>query len=211
MARNTLSSKDPRKSGRKIGDKELKAASGGNRTLVLALAGFTAIAILVIAALAVFSTTGGGDAENFTANNQGLISTGEQVPNFTGENVNGGGNVSLNGDQDATMLVFFASWCPHCQREAPVISELESQYDGLKVIMAGIDGTQGDDAEAVRRFVEEYDIESPAMYQPELGSPYNVQGYPTVYVLNEDDEVVGAHSGEAPREVFEGWIEEALG
>lgn len=210
MARNTLSNKGPKKSGRKIGDKELKAASGSNRPLILALAGFTAIAIIVIALLAVLNTGGGGDAENFTPNNQGLIPVGETAPDFTAENVNGGGNISLGGG-DATMLVFFASWCPHCQNEAPVISELESQYDGLNVVMAGIDGEQGDDPEAVRQFVETYDIESPALYQPELGAEYNVSGYPTVYVLNEDNEVVGAHSGEAPRAVFEGWIEEALG
>jgi thiol-disulfide isomerase/thioredoxin len=209
MARNTLSNKGPKKSGRKVGDKELKSASGSNRAIVLALAGFTAIAVAVIAVIAV-TNAGSGDAENFTANDQGLIPTGETAPEFSGENVNGGGNVTLGGGE-ATMLVFFASWCPSCQREAPVISELEEQYEGLEVVMAGVDADQGDDSEAVRQFVETYDIESPAIYQPELGSEYNVQGYPTVYVLNGENEVVGAHAGEAPREVFEGWIEEALG
>ncbi len=212
MARNTLSNKGPKKkSGRKAGEKELKAASGSNRPLILALAGFTAVAVAVISIFAVMSSRS-NEVENFTANNEGLIPIGDRAPAFSGENVNGGGNVSLGGgDGDATMLVFFASWCPHCQDEAPVISDLESEYEGLNVIMAGIDGDRGDDPEAVRRFVEEYDIESPAIYQPELGAEYNVSGYPTIYVLNGEDEVVGAHSGEAPRAVFEGWIEEALG
>jgi thiol-disulfide isomerase/thioredoxin len=106
------------------------------------------------------------------------------------------------------MLVFFATWCPHCQDEAPVMSELESQYDGLRMVMVGIDGE--DDPEKVQRFVEEYDIESPAVYEPELGAEYGVSGYPTTYVLDRENRVVGAHSGEAPREVYEGWIEEAL-
>ena len=35
------------------------------------------------------------------------------------------------------MLVFFATWCPHCNNEAPTISELESQYDALWVVMVG--------------------------------------------------------------------------
>lgn len=199
MARNTLSKKDPKKSGRRIGDKELKAASASNRPLILALVGFTADAVLAAASIR------SGEAENFTANNKGLIPIGDRAPDFSGENVNGG------GDGGATMLVFFASWCPHCQDEAPVISDLESEYEGLDVVMAGIDGDQGDDPEAVRRFVEEYDIESPAIYQPELGDEYNVSGCPTVYVLNGEDEVVESHSGEATRAVFEGWKEEALG
>jgi thiol-disulfide isomerase/thioredoxin len=176
---------------------------------MLLLAGFTALAIVAIAALAVFSTTTGGDAGNFTANDEGLIPVGERAPSFTAETV-GGGSVSVgDGGAPATMLVFFATWCPHCQNEAPIFSELESQYDGLGMIMVGIDGE--DDAAKVRQFVEEYDIESPAIYEPSLGPEYGVSGYPTTYVLDQDNEVIGAHSGEAPREVYEGWIEEALG
>lgn len=185
-----------------------KGSSGANRTVMLGLAGFTALVIVVIAALAVFSATGGGSTGNFTPNNEGLIPVGEKAPGFTAETV-GGGSVSVgDGEAGATMLVFFATWCPHCQREAPVMSELESQYDDLQLVMVGIDAQ--DNPDKVRQFAEEYDIESPAVYEPLLGSEYGVSGYPTVYVLDENNKVVGAHSGEAPREVYEGWIEEVL-
>ena len=139
---------------------------------MLVLAGFTAVAIIAIAAFAGLSTDGGARA---------------------------------------TMLVFFASWCPHCNDEAPIISDLEGQYEGLRLAMVGIDNTQGDSPEKVREFVERYDIESPTVYDPSLGPEYKVSGYPTTYVLNGDNEVVGATSGEAPREAYEDWIEKALG
>jgi thiol-disulfide isomerase/thioredoxin len=175
---------------------------------MLVLAGVTAIAIVAIAALAVFST-GGGGTENFTPNEEGLIPVGEKAPNFTAETV-GGGSISVgDGGAPATMLVFFAAWCAHCQNEAPILSELESQYDGLSMVMVGIDGE--DDPEKVQQFVERYDIESPAVYEPSLGPEYGVSGYPTIYMLDADNEVIGAHSGEAPSEVYEGWIEKALG
>lgn len=74
--------------------------------------------------------------------------------------------------------------------------------------MIGIDDKDGPGK--VRAFVEEYDIESPAVYEPSLGQKYGVSGYPTVYVSDDSDEVVGAHIVEAPRDVYEGWIEEAL-
>jgi thiol-disulfide isomerase/thioredoxin len=176
---------------------------------MLVLAGFTALVIVAIAALAVFSTTGGGGTENFTANDEGLIPVGEKAPSFTAETV-GGGTVSVReGAAPATMLVFFATWCPHCQNEAPILSELEGQYEDLRMVMVGIDGE--DNPEKVQQFVERYGIESPAVYEPSLGPEYGVSGYPTTYVLNRSNEVVGAHSGEAPREVYEGWIEKALG
>ena len=63
----------------------------------------------------------------------------------------------------------------------------------------------------MRRFVEEYGIQGPAIYDPALGRTYKVTGTPTVYVIDRSGEIVGAHSGEAPREVYEGWIQEALG
>ena len=185
-----------------------KGSSGANRVVMLVLAGFTALVIVAIAALAVLSTTGGDGAQSFTPNDDGLIPAGEKAPAFTAETV-GGGSVSVGeGGAEATMLIFFATWCPHCQDEAPVMSELESQYDGLRMVMVGIDGE--DDPGKVQQFVEEYDIESPAVYGPELGTEYGVSGYPTTYVLDGENRVVGAHSGEAPREVYEGWIEEAL-
>ncbi len=203
MARNTLSREGSGKAGE-------QASPGANNSIKLLLAGLTGLVIVAIAALAVFSTTGGGGGtQGFTPNDEGLIPVGERAPGFTAEAV-GGGSVSVGeGGAPATMLVFFATWCPHCQNEAPILSELESQYGDLRMVMVGIDGE--DDPENVQQFVEQYDIESPAVYEPSLGEEYGVSGYPTVYVLDESNEVIGAHSGEAPREVYEGWIEEALG
>lgn len=204
MARNNLSNKGPRKSGR-------KASSGNNRGVVLALAGFTAAAIVVIALFAVISTARGGSDSNFTPNDQGLLQPGTQAPEFTADTVDGGSVSVGEGSADATMLVFFATWCPHCQNEAPIISDLEDEYEDLRIAMISVDAAQGDNPEKVRGFMEEYDIQSPAVYEPSLGPEYQVSGYPTVYVLDGNGEVVAANSGEAPREVYEEWIQEALG
>ena len=81
-----------------------------------------------------------------------------------------------DGGAPATMLAFFATWCPRCQKEAPIISELETWYDGLRVVIVSIDGENSPDK--VREFVERYDIESPAIYEPNLGPKYGACGYP---------------------------------
>ncbi len=196
MARNTLSNQGSGK-----GSKE--ASSGGNRGVVLALIGFTVVALIVVALFAVISTMGGG-ASNFTPNDQGLLQNGAQAPEFTADTVDGGSVSAGGGGSDATMLVFFATWCPHCQEEAPITGNLENEYDDLKIAMVGIDGQ--DNPEKVREFVQQYDIQSPAVYQPSLAT-----GYPTVYVLDGNGEIVGANTGEAPKEAYEDWIREALG
>jgi thiol-disulfide isomerase/thioredoxin len=193
------------------GSREGKVPSGENRTIMLVLAGFTAVVIIAIAAFAVLSTAGGSSGGNFTPNDEGLIPVGEKAPSFTAETVEGGSVTVGEGGARATMLVFFASWCPHCNNEAPIMSDLEGQYEDLQLVMVGIDNTQGDSPEKVWEFVERYDIESPTVYDPSLGPEYRVSGYPTVYVLDRNNEVVGATSGEAPREAYEDWIEKALG
>ncbi len=202
MTRNTLSKKDLR---------DLRKAAGvpsrGNWTLLL-LAGLTALAILAIAGFA-FLVTAGSD-NNFTSNARGLLPVGSQAPDFTVNAVDGG-SVSL-GDakgKEATMLVLFASWCPHCNKQAPVISDLEGEYEDLRVIMLGID--RRDNPEKAQEFVKHYGIEGPTAYEPSLGTIYQVSGYPTIYVIDRNREIVAAHSGEASKDVLEGWIEEALG
>jgi thiol-disulfide isomerase/thioredoxin len=184
-----------------------KGLREGNR-IVLLLAGLTVLAILAIAAFAVLAV-GGEDAGTFPPNDRGLLPIGSEAPSFTAEDVRGEDVSVGDGSATATMLVFFATWCPHCNREAPIISDLEEQYEDLRVVMVGIDGR--DNPEKVREFVEKYGIEGPAVYQPSLGFTYQVSGFPTTYILNGNDEVVAAHSGEAPRRVYESWIEDALG
>ncbi len=76
--------------------------------------------------------------------------------------------------------------CPHCNNGGPTISELESQYDAPRVVMVGIDAR--DDPAKVREFVDRYDIAGPAIYQPSLGSTYQVSGYLMTYLLNGENE-----------------------
>lgn len=215
MARNTAR-----------GKKKRRAGSGGSRLsgdaqIGVALAGFVGFALLLAAGYAVFINLGGttgdtaGDPDSFTPNDAGLVSVGSEAPEFTTETIDGG-TVSLGDNEgaEATMLVFFATWCPQCQNEAPMISNLKEQYDGdLRVIMvsvAGEDAPGEDSPEEVGRFVDEYGIEGPAVFDPSLGEPYSVTSTPTNYILDADNEVVAAHAGEAPTEVYEGWIREAL-
>jgi thiol-disulfide isomerase/thioredoxin len=190
--------------------------SGRNNTIALALAGFTAAAILGVAVFAIASTSGGSDS--FTANTDGLIQPGKKAPDFSAETASGGNFSLSNGGSQATLLVFFASWCPHCQNEAPKIADLEEQYDGLRVVMVGIDQSgvpsqdvPPDDTQAVRQFVDNYGIEGPAMYEPSLASEYGVSGFPPSYVLDGNRNVVKASAGEVPEDVMRGWVEEALG
>ncbi len=73
-----------------------------------------------------------------------------------------------------TLLEFYATWCPHCQRMMPVIAELKDEMDGR----ANIIQIEGDD-------------------NPGMMDRFGVKGYPT-FILYKDGEEVWRDSGEKP-------------
>ena len=201
MGQKRLSKKD-QKALRKAG------GSSGGRRIVFLLVGLTAFAVLLIVFFSYLASS--GNDQNFTPNSNGLLPVGSQAPDFSTDTVDNG-KVSLNdsGNYRATMLVFFASWCPHCNREAPIISDLKGQHQDLRVIMVGID--EKDNSDKVREFVNKYGIEGPAAYDPSVGTTYHASSYPTIYLIDGNDKITAANSGEIPKDVLEGWIEKALG
>lgn len=189
--------------------KKASAATGDNRAIYLALAGFTALAIVIVAVVALLSTQGTGDEGNFTPDEQGLVPVGSQAPEFTAETLDGE-SISVGGaGGEPTMLAFFWTDCPACNEEAPYISDIAREYEDLRVVMVGVDSRDG--PEDVRGFVDNYDIQGPAVYDPSLAETYNVTAYPTNYFVDGGGEVVAAHRGLATREALEGWAREAVG
>ena len=63
---------------------------------------------------------------------------GETVPTLTGSSLGDGGTITIGpdtGDGKPQMIVFVAHWCPHCQREVPLLTGLakDGVFDGVKV------------------------------------------------------------------------------
>lgn len=73
--------------------------------------------------------------------------------------------------QTPVLVEFYATWCPHCSRMAPIVQSMAQQYNGkVKVVRVDIDKN------------------------PTLVKKYNVSGVPHFFVLNNGkvvDSVVG--------------------
>ena len=61
------------------------------------------------------------------------------------------GEDKVNLDKGTTLLVFWESWCPHCQREVPKVQALYDALadDGLQVVATGLDLRRGGGRQAV--------------------------------------------------------------
>jgi hypothetical protein len=63
----------------------------------------------------------------------------------------------------------------------------------------------------VQEFVNKYNIVGSAAYDQSVGRTYQASGYPTIYLIDGNDQITAANSGEVPKDILEGWIENALG
>lgn len=76
----------------------------------------------------------------------------------------------------AHLMLFFTDWCPHCRTAKPEWESLKSEYDG-KVI------------NGYTLVMTEYNGESKASEVQELLDKYNVEGWPTIKLV-KDNQVI---------------------
>ena len=147
-----------------------------------------------------------------SADGQGALigsAVGNRAPDFSLKDVKGD-TVTLRSDgedQQVTMLVFWATWCPACRREIPEVNKFFSKYSGrgVRTISVNVDK----DSSGVASFVEKSGIGYPVLLDGDssVAASYNVRGIPNVLILDKSGIVrYNGHSvGTAEKEV-QAWL-----
>jgi thiol-disulfide isomerase/thioredoxin len=110
------------------------------------------------------------------------------------------------GEGKATMVVFLAHWCPHCNREIPVLNKWRESGEvptGLRVV--GITtGSKADQANwppskwmTAMKWPFEVMADSEAQ---EAAAAYGVAGYPFIAFVGANGKITARTSGEIPVE-----------
>lgn len=121
----------------------------------------TAVAIALIAIVSVF--TGG----HVTTSN------GQPTSELVGKSITGFSLAGLNARtvespwsrHHASVLIFFASWCPPCQGEIPKVAAYVDSHHDPDVRVIGVDSH--DPHAAALKFIEKDDVEFPVAYDPQ--------------------------------------------
>jgi thiol-disulfide isomerase/thioredoxin len=125
----------------------------------------------------------------------------------------------LNGDAVSTaawkgkvvFVNFWATWCPPCRAEIPVLIDLANRYkDRLQIVGVSVDD---EDPQDVKKFAEHFGINYPiVMASPEIVAEYGgVPALPTLFVINTDGKVVQKHEGLYSPELYETEVRLLLG
>jgi len=109
------------------------------------------------------------------------------------------------------LVSFWATWCPPCREEIPLLLQLESRYkDKLQIIGVSMD----DDTPAeVREFTRAEHMDYPVvMDKARISEEYGgVPALPTAFVIDTNGRVVQKHVGLYPAEVYDNEIRSLLG
>lgn len=131
------------------------------------------------------------------------------VPNLKFKNLAGHAESlgSLRGK--ITVVNFWATWCPPCRAEMPMLSRLAQQYAGRGVQFVAISVDSEKDQPKIAPFLKQQKIALPVWVGADLGTLGRL-GFgnvvPATLVLDAKDDPVGRIEGEARPADVEGYV-----
>lgn len=107
-----------------------------------------------------------------------------------------GASVSLQQFGGKPVVInIWASWCPPCVREMPVLAEAQQTMQDVNFLFANL----GEDAQTVERFLQQLDIQLDNILldqQNQLGAHYGSRALPTTLFIDAQGRLQDSHLGE---------------
>ncbi len=95
----------------------------------------------------------------------------------------------------ALVLNLWASWCPPCRREMPLLAEAQRTHPGVQFVFVN----QGEELPVIERYLQAQQLALRNVFADRLGQAAgatNSIGMPTTLFFNDRGELVGRHVGE---------------
>ncbi|MBL8246239.1 MAG: TlpA family protein disulfide reductase [Rhodanobacteraceae bacterium] len=101
-------------------------------------------------------------------------------------------------DGQATVLNLWASWCPPCRREMPVLADAAARHPQIRFVLLN----QGEDADVAAAALREMGIPLDlGAWDPDARASdiLEARGYPVTLIIDADGRVLRRHLGEVSR------------
>lgn len=189
------------------------AATGGiNRKTII----YATIAIVAIAAIVAVALANRVPKVAQTIDPTSGLKVGATAPEFSVST--DAGPFDLATVSTPVFLEVFATWCPHCQHEVPIVDTIAKQYAGRVAFVGvtgspyGIDESSPENQADVDNWVQKLGVTYPVAFDPNLtvANAYLQGGYPTIVMIGTDKKVHYISSGEVAPTVLAAALDKIL-
>jgi cytochrome c biogenesis protein CcmG, thiol:disulfide interchange protein DsbE len=193
--------------------KDTKSAHPRDQALPLFLAGAGLILLGVVVGLRLLQA--GEKASASSSSAQLLQAAAPVVVNYPAPELNlynlRGEAVGLEDFRGRVVLVNnWATWCPPCRAEMPVLQDFHTDHAGLGFTVLAIES--GEAPAEVAAFVDQYGLTFPVLPDPAQSAMAAFKNYnlPSSYVVDREGQVRLAWMGPVNREVLDQYLSPLL-
>ncbi|MBI5506652.1 MAG: prolipoprotein diacylglyceryl transferase [Deltaproteobacteria bacterium] len=126
------------------------------------------------------------------------VAEGELAPDFVLQSADGQTRKLSNYRGHVVLVNLWATWCPPCIEEMPVLNQLAEAYRDKGLVVLGVAGD--DDPGRVRAFMAKTPLEFEVLLDPDgaIGTQYGITGYPETFFVDREGRVRGKIIGAIP-------------
>jgi thiol-disulfide isomerase/thioredoxin len=126
------------------------------------------------------------------------LALGKIAPDFSTEDIDGNKVVLSDITADKTILIFWASWCPHCDEIMPIIKSFYGDKSKLEVIAISIDESEEELRKRLNEFGYDWiNIAELKGWNGDIIEEYGIAATPSVFILDKDKRIVGKPLGKS--------------
>lgn len=119
--------------------------------------------------------------------------TREQLaPTFNTKTIKGEEFSLQFNNSNSTIITFWASWCPPCRKELPILDEINNENMNVRIIGVNIDG----DIRDAEKFVNQYNISFMSVIDEDfITIKYGVSKIPETFFIDQNGQIISRVSG----------------
>lgn len=124
---------------------------------------------------------------------------GAVAPDFTARNLVTGEKVHLSAEQGKLVfLTFWASWCPPCRRELPILENVQKKLGKDKVMVYAVSFRDREEAlHEIRKQAKAKDWQISLLEDSSgrIAERYGIEAIPHLFIIGRDGKILAIHTG----------------
>ena len=135
------------------------------------------------------------------------LASGDLAPDFVLPRLDGSVQKLSNYRGKVVLVNLWATWCPPCLEELPLLNRIQEIYGSRGVVVLGLAGD--DEPQSVRDFIAHNPVSFDVLLDVggEVGTRYGITGYPETFIVDREgrfrQKIIGPLPSDAGRPTAE--------